>query len=194
MRTRALAALAASALAALGLSSCIERAPTPASRRAAFDRSELTGDVILSQRPDSALGMGAIFDESVELAGYEFSPSNPKSGTTVNVTFYWRVFRPPEQKYRIFVHAENINGEGRLGADHWPARGRYSTEMWQAGEVIRDSFRLVIPQNFEGEGLAVWTGFYFPKKQDVRMPLTSAGMGRSDGKNRVRAFVLPINR
>lgn len=170
---------------------CIERAPTPATRRAQFDRSQLQS-LLLRELPPTAQRMGATFGQAVELAAYDFFPREPRPGDAVEITFFWRVLRPPEVNYKVFVHGEARGAEGRINADHWPAERRYPTDVWQAGEIIRDRFPIKISQNFEGDALSVWTGFYRTQKPDERWPLTSVGAGQSDGKNRLRAVTIPI--
>lgn len=188
------AALAAAFLAmSLGSAACIERAPTPASRRAAFDRSGLK-KVLLDKVPEGVSPSGAVFGEAVELAGYEISPASPRPGDKVSVTFYWKVAKAPELNFKVFVHADTVGGEGRVGADHWPARKAYTTDLWQPGEIVKDRFAFVVPGGFDGEGIDLWAGFYLPKSQDVRLPLSNPGNGRSDGKNRLKVTRIPVSR
>jgi hypothetical protein len=173
---------------------CIERAPTPASKRAAFDRTSVQ-DLLLTALPASAQRLGATFGNSVELAAYDFTPRRPKPGDTVELTFFWRVQQPPEVNYKIFVHGEVQGEEGRLNADHWPAEGRYPMSAWQAGELVRDRFPVKLSKNFRGDALTLWTGFYRTQTPEARWTLSSVGTGGySDGKNRVRVVTIPVVR
>lgn len=186
-------ALLTGALALAAVAGCIERAPTPADKRAQFDRSRVR-PFLLDALPSTAQPVGALFGNSVELAAYDFFPRQPRPGDTVEVTFFWRVHRPPEVNFKVFVHGESRGAERRINADHWPAERRYPTDVWQAGEIVRDRFPVKISAGFEGDVLSLWTGFYRTQKPDERWPLTSAGAGLGDGKNRLRAAIIPIAR
>lgn len=176
----------------LMVSGCIERAPTPASKRTKFDRSQIR-DLLLTEVPSSAQRSGATFGNAVELAAYDFFPRNPKPGDTLDVTFFWRVKKPPEVNYKVFVHGEAQGAEGRLNADHWPAEHRYSTDLWQQGDLVRDRFSIQIPKSFQGDALTLWTGFYRPQTPEERWALTAVGIsGYGDGKNRVRVVSIPF--
>lgn len=183
--------LAVCAALMLTVSGCIERAPTPATKRARFDRSQIQS-ILLEELPSTAQRLGATFGHAVELAAYDFFPKKPRPGDTVEVTFFWRVLRPPEVNYKVFVHGEARGAEGRLNADHWPAARRYPTDVWQAGEIVRDRFSVKIASSFEGDALSIWTGFYRTQKPDERWQLTSVGAGRGDGKNRLLAVTIPV--
>ena len=188
---RALRLLLGLALVCLGGAACIERAPTPASKRARFDRAPVR-ELLLKDLPATALHVGAIFGEAVELSAIDYFPRRPSAGDTVEVTFFWRVQRPPEVNYKVFVHGEARGAEGRINADHWPAERRYGTDVWQAGELVRDRFSLKIPRGFEGDGVNLWTGFYRPQQAEVRWSLTAVGAGATDGKNRLRVATIPV--
>lgn len=197
MRSRILplfSCLALSSLSLLTAASCIERAPTPESRRQQFDRSSLKGTVILDSLPKGLHRASGTFGEAVTLAGYEVSPERPKPGDTVEVTFYWRVQQPPEVNYKVFVHGDISGSERRLNGDHWPAKKAYTTDMWQGGEVIRDAFLLRIPNDIDGEVVTLWTGFYNAKQDDIRLPLEVGDRSLTDGKNRLKALSLHIER
>lgn len=172
---------------------CIERAPTPAAKRAEFDRGPVQS-LLVSEVPSTAISQGAIFDHAIELVAFDYFPRMPRPGDTVDVTFFWRVLRPPEVNYKIFVHGEAHGATGRLNADHWPAEGRYPTGVWQAGEIIRDRFPVRVSRHFEGDALSLWTGFYRARKSEERLRLTSVGAGKGDGKNRLRVVSIPIGR
>jgi hypothetical protein len=178
-------------VAPLLLAGCIERAPTPASRRSEFKRSSL-GDVILTSVPIAGQSVGAVFGSAAELAGVDYSPAHPKPGDKVEVTFYYRALAEADEDYKVFVHIDAHGSQAaRINKDHWPASGRYPTGVWRWNDVVVDRWSFNVPSSFDGDAFEIWTGFYQPGK-DERWPLTNRGSVQNDGQNRVRAVSIPV--
>jgi len=69
----------------------------------------------------------------------------------IRLTVEWRAVRRPETDYRVFVHVTDrreLRGPGDILAqgdrDH-PVYGFYPTSRWQAGQRVRDDFRVALP-------------------------------------------------
>ncbi len=185
------AALVTALAATLCCAACISRAPTPESRRAAFDRDK-AAEALMEREPAPRKRAGAIFGDAIELVGVDWSPELPKKGEKVSVTFYYRATDLPDDDYMAFVHAESRgNKGGRIGADHWIAKGLYPTSAWQKNDLIRDEWSLGVPSNFRGTGLELWTGLYRPGKED-RLPLTNRSKIQNDGNNRAMVAFIPV--
>lgn len=167
---------------------CFGCLPNPQSlkeRRESFDRGAL-GALLLEQAPGDMRPVGAVFGGRAELLGYRLDPDAPKAGDSVTVTLYWRAVRVMDEDYQVFVHGDALGGKAaRIHADHFPAKGRYPTDVWRSGEVVADPFRLKIPKPYGGERLGVYVGLY---KGDHRVPLTTAGRRPSDPANRSLAI------
>ena len=58
---------------------CIERAPTPAAKRAEFDRGPVQS-LLVSEVPSTAILQGAIFDHAIELVAFDYFPRMPRPG------------------------------------------------------------------------------------------------------------------
>lgn len=169
------------------VSACIERPQPPGSKARNVDRSELT-DVILQRAPTPQVPVGAVFDDAVELVGYDLEPAKPKAGDQVTVTFWWKARDEVYDDWQIFVHLEDATDTNpRRLADHYPADGRYRTAAWRAGDIIKDQWSFRMPR-LPGR-IQLWTGLFIGNQ---RMPLTSAGRGRGDGADRVRAGVVVV--
>lgn len=174
-------------LACAGLLACIERPETPRSRAASVDRSKL-GDVLSTTAPVPQVPVGAVFDGALELVGYDVSPREPKGGDTVEVTFWFRAKSDLTDDWQVFVHLDDEGKQAaRVHGDHWPAKDRFRTSAWRAGDVVRDTWSFTAPGNVER--LQIWTGLY---SGETRMPLTQVGRGVSDGQNRVRAGTIVL--
>jgi len=186
-------ALCALALALCApLAACIERpydgtsAPQPAPARVQVDRGGLK-DVLINTMPSGVIPVGAVFGNAVELVGYKSEPPDLLPGERTRVTLYWRC-KAELEPWHIFVHLDDVAGEGRIHAEHDPAGGRFPTEAWKAGDLVADSFTFVAGRS----PLNLFLGFY--SQGETRLALTSPGRGRDDGGNRLFAGALPLTK
>ena len=51
--------------------------------------------------------------------------------------------RKPARKLLEHLYGERY----RFRADHLPVEGRYSVDAWRPDEVVRDSFRVIVPRD-----------------------------------------------
>ena len=179
MRALALATLA---LAQVG---CLPNVQSVKERRESFDRAALRGSVILDRAPDGMKPVGAVYGDRIELMGYRLEPEEPAPGGRATVVFYWRALDAVAEDFQIFVHGDAVGTkQSRIHGDHFPAGGRYPTDVWQEGEVVVDRFAIFIPPGYGAEHLGLFTGLY---KGDYRLPLTDAGVRPKTHDNRSRA-------
>ena len=70
----------------------------------------------------------------------------------------------------------------RIHGDHFPAKGKYPSDVWQEGEVVVDEFTMWIPVGYGAKRLGLYTGMY---KENYRVPLTDKGQrpGASDNRS-----------
>ncbi len=178
--------VAGSVLLLTASSGCIIRPESSEARRQAFDRSGL-GEYLLREPPPGLSG-GAVFADGVRFLGMRADPPNPGPSDTVTVEFFYRVEEPPPMDdWMIFVHADPKDGGHRVIRDHEPVGGRYPTNVWRPGEVVRDVF--VLPSFGRVVEVDLWTGFYHgPQRMEVVRTLGS----RHDGQNRILAGTLRI--
>lgn len=176
--------LSSVALAA-GLAGCLPQVQSVKERREGFDRDGLMGSIILSAPPPNMVPVGAIYGERLQLVGYTMDPPKPPAGGTVQVSFYWKALRPMAEDYQVFVHGDAVGEkQSRIHGDHYPAEGKYPTDVWQSGEIIQDRFSIYIPPGYGAKHLGLFSGLY---KGDHRVPLTDAGVRPRTGDNRSRA-------
>ncbi len=184
--------LALALLLCAPLAACIERpydgtsAPQPAPARAQVERGSLK-DVLINTLPSEVTPVGALFGNAVELVGYQSEPPAILPGERMRLTLYWRC-KAEVEPWHIFVHLDDVAGEGRIHAEHDPAGGRFPTEAWKAGDLIADSFTFVAGRS----PLNLFLGFY--SQGETRLALNSAGRGRDDGANRLFAGLLPLTK
>jgi len=119
----------------------------------------------------------ATFAEAIQLIGVtvpdiqnsEFRIQNSK----LPVTFHWRALQPTDRPYTVFLQLLNEQNEVLSGWDSQPFNGLYPTSLWSPGEVVVDTFLLLLPDTGLPPGAyRLITGLYdFETGQ--RLPLAS---------------------
>ncbi|MEE8390489.1 MAG: hypothetical protein V3S14_06790 [Anaerolineae bacterium] len=83
----------------------------------------------------------ALFD-SVRLLGAEISPDEAQPGEEVGVTLYWEALAPPPADLRAVVQLWTVGGRLVGQRDTTPAGAVYPPDLWRAGDVVRDTYRM----------------------------------------------------
>lgn len=99
------------------------------------------------------------FGKCVELVGYEMAPRRVHPGETVVLTLYWRSRCPTRHDYTVFTHIleppQTLWGQ----EDRPPVP---PTSRWQAGEIYRETYRLVVKLETPPGFYEVEIGLYRP--------------------------------
>jgi len=93
----------------------------------------------------------AVLGERVRLLGYNLE-SGFRPGDNIHLTLFWQCLEEMEQDHTVFTHLvdgkQNIWGQ----KDNPPVDGFYPTSGWEAGEIVRDQYDILIsPQAPPGE-------------------------------------------
>lgn len=91
-------------------------------------------------------------------------PAQANAGEAITATLTYEMVHPNGKPGTAFVHVLDAGGTPIAQDDHVPQNGDYPTDLWDAGECVRESFRMTLPQNAEGP-LRVVTGFYATEGQ-----------------------------
>lgn len=175
-------------LSVLAFAACLPNPQSVKERREDFDRSSLKGTFILDAAPSNMVAVGAEFGKKVKLLGYTMKPEQPGPADRVTITFYWQALAPLAEDYEVFVHGDAIGGNApRIHGDHYPADGKYPTDVWRENEVVADPFSVWIPAGYGPKQLGIYAGLY---KENFRMPLTNKGSANSDNENRSQAVTI----
>ena len=86
-------------------------------------------------------------------------PTQAAPGSTMQVNLAYEPTRSDNPSATAFVHLLDANGQRVTGQDQPPQSGFYPTNLWVAGECVRERFTLTIPPTATGTLRAV-TGFY----------------------------------
>ena len=103
--------------------------------------------------------ISAVFDEQIELLGFDTIPSKHKAGAPLVITLYFKCLKKTTRDYQVFIHAERKR-HYRLRGDHTPVNGSYPTTKWKPGQYIKDSYELDIPPDAKEGKLDIKVGLF----------------------------------
>ena len=68
----------------------------------------------------------------------------------IHLTLYWQDLAKTENDYTVFVHVLDFSGKVVAQKDAPPLDGAYPTSIWDAQEIVKDSYDLTIPTDARG--------------------------------------------
>jgi uncharacterized membrane protein len=112
--------------------------------------------------PPSITPGEAQFADLALLLGHQIQEDTLCAGEALEVDLYWRAIGTTDQAYTVFVHL--VGPDGRLYGqqDNPPGNGTLATDRWQPGDLIRDSYRLMINANAPPGDYRLAVGLYDP--------------------------------
>lgn len=114
------------------------------------------GDLPTTARPGSL-----VYGGRVRLLAYELDKETLHPGDILQVVLYWQVLAPVEGNYLAFVHLLGRERADAGQADGFPAGGRYPTDRWQVGEIVRDAHLVQVSAEATAPAVAqLDVGFY----------------------------------
>jgi hypothetical protein len=111
------------------------------------------------------------FGDTITLNGYAFNSDYPYPGEIAQVTLFWQTSAPISQRYKIFLHLLDANGQLIAQRDSEPGGGLKPTTTWQPGEVIVDNHGLLIPADAPLGPYTVLLGLYDLNDPNQRLPI-----------------------
>jgi len=102
-------------------------------------------------------------------------PLQPTDVLLVNVV--WQPLQPLSQDYKVFVHLVNPAGNVIAQYDSYPQSGDYPTSQWTPGELIADSYPVIIPSDAPSGPYQIYLGFY-DEATLTRLPVPNDAEGR----------------
>jgi hypothetical protein len=107
-------------------------------------------------------------DISGNTAGLELGPTavplaiygsvQPNQILKLNVT--WQPLQPLTENWKIFVHLADTKGQILAQFDGQPSTGSYPTSAWLPGELIEDSYPLLLPADAPPGPYQIFLGLY----------------------------------
>ncbi len=121
--------------------------------------------------------LSANLGDRVLLVGYDLSARRVARGRTLSVTLYWQAQREMRVSYKVFVQLVGPNGV-LTQQDAIPVSWTRPTTGWLPGEVIVDSYTLVVPTNALPGRYELITGMY--DERSLRRLAVSGGGATDD--------------
>jgi hypothetical protein len=121
----------------------------------------LLGRIKLLYRGPTGVPLNFRLGPDLSLIGYEIAGSDDvQSGSTLRLTLYWRANGMVSEDYTSFVHLVDQSGRRWAQVDQQPVNGLYPTSVWDAGEVIRDEYEVVLPTGLPAGEYRLLVGMY----------------------------------
>jgi len=120
--------------------------------------------VLSSKSPTLAHSSSAVFDDSLELLGWEIRTAAGKQvevllpGEDYSFRSAFRVRRRISVEWTSFLHIEK--DRQRINADHEPVAGLYPMKLWLAGDVLIDEHPFRLPPNWSPGTCRLLAGFF----------------------------------
>lgn len=132
--------------------------------------------------PDGLQTLDAQFGSELRLAGYTVTPELEAAhpGDTVTVQTYWQAIARPTRDYTFFLHVETADGVIIAQNDLRPESGKYPTNVWDRGELVRVTFSVTLPENMEMDARPLIGVYSFPSLE--RLPITRDGEHLPDSR------------
>jgi hypothetical protein len=99
------------------------------------------------------------------------------AGDELQLNVSWHPLRSMAKDYKIFVHLVDPAGNILAQFDGQPQAGLYPTSQWIPGEIIGDTYPVVMPQLEAQKPYQVYIGFYDSETLE-RLPVVGDGAGR----------------
>jgi mannosyltransferase len=133
------------------------------------DKATTGGDVI--QHP-----LHADLGEEVRLLGYVLSAEQVAPGDTLLLTLYWQALAPMAQRYTVFTHLLDANGEIQAQMDSEPQGGGLPTDRLTVGQVVQDNYALAVTADATPGTHVIEVGMYVLETLE-RLPVRDPGTG-----------------
>ena len=120
-------------------------------------------EALLATAPIISAPLNVQFGDAINLLSVDVD-KKPTRGAQLQVTWTFKATATPPPGWKIFVHVE---GPGRFTGDHAPTR---PFDWWRAGQFIRYTTTLSIPQTATPGSYTMWVGLW---KGQARMPAST---------------------
>ena len=113
------------------------------------------------------------FGEQITLDGYTLTTPQVQPGDILQLDLFWRTDAPLSERYKVFVHVLDQNGQIVAQTDREPGGGQKPTTNWDSNEVIVDRYGVLIPADTPPGKYMVELGLY--GFDGTRLPVNTGG-------------------
>ncbi|MCR4407158.1 MAG: glycosyltransferase family 39 protein [Anaerolineae bacterium] len=117
---------------------------------------------VLTQAGEKAIWqpLQANLDNKVMLLGYHINTTRISVGDALLLTLTWQALADMSKSYTVFTHLLDKDNQVWAQVDSVPVGGTYPTSEWSVGEVVADSYALLIPENTPAGEYILEVGMY----------------------------------
>jgi hypothetical protein len=124
--------------------------------------------------------LDARLGEAITLHGYTLLAERVAPGDILQLTLFWEGTAPIEQRYKVFLHLLNPEGELVTQRDSEPGGGLALTTTWKPGEMLPDNHGILVPLDTQPGTYQLVVGLYLLTDPAVRLPVTLDGGSAGD--------------
>ncbi len=139
------------------------------------------------KKPEPNGKLGVYFGNIAYLHGWDLNNLVFGIGQPIHITLWWEALRPADIEYSVFIHlwdeanqrlVMNFGGQPNEGAwqvwygvpgEHFSQP--YPTRLWQTGEIIKDEWRVPVPEDVPSGEYELRVGLYDPIS-GARLPVS----------------------
>jgi hypothetical protein len=147
------------------------------------ERDLVLGPVDVPRReppPVSALDMDHPLEVNlggkVRLLGYNIQ-SGFRPGDGIHLTLFWQALEEMDKDYTVFTHLTDAKGHIWGQKDNPPVDGFYLTTGWEAGEIVRDQYDILISPDAPPGEVQIEVGMYLAET-GKRLPVVDPHIGQ----------------
>ncbi len=126
---------------------------------------------------EPAVELNAHFGGAIYLHGYALGEVVP--GDILPVTLFWEAEAPVPDRYKVFLHLLDSNGQLVAQTDTEPGNNLVPTSIWTPGEALIDRYGVFLPQDLPAGEYALVVGLYHLVTVE-RLPVTLDGAPAGD--------------
>lgn len=150
------------------------------------ERSDKIAQYILKTAPKVQHPADIDLEGKIQYLGYDLKADNPRAGSNVEVTWYWKIKQELGPGWRLFTHAVG-SGEEKFNRDGvGPVRESFQPEHWRTGMIVKDHQSFKIPKDWSSETLDIRVGIW-------KGPSRLKGKDGMDSSNRIIGPALKVS-
>ncbi len=134
------------------------KSPAERARVLTKDQQQQIAEHVLSAAPTPKTILDVDFEGHLRLLGFDLE-GEPKAGSKLTLSMYFRVDKPLTGDWKIFVHFESP-GKRRQPYDHYGVGDLYPVVEWKQGQIVRDRLEIEIPADWPGGKTQILVGLY----------------------------------
>lgn len=119
--------------------------------------------------------------ETIHLRGYSLSAEQLAPGDVLILTLYWETTEEIAQRYTVFAHLLDPEGQLQAQMDSEPQGGTLPTTAWPVGERIADNYAIALPGEAPPGTYTLQAGMYPVGRGSDRLPVRDGESGEPQG-------------